>query len=125
RRSAVSVKWAPYEQHPCTSSGDGPVSTPWQPRPKMQPQWLSMKVTSKTQVRFSSGSSNEIHSWAWSRLCPFLCSATRQLSPQLARRQQAVPELVHHHPFVGSVEAVTGKAHAEEEYGRVKHPAQR
>ncbi len=31
--SAPSVKCAPYEQQPCSSSGAGPVSTPWQPRP--------------------------------------------------------------------------------------------
>ncbi len=62
--SASPVKCAPYEQQPCTSSGAGSVSTPWQPRPKMQFQELSRKVTSITHVRSSSGSSKLSHSCA-------------------------------------------------------------
>src|SRR3954467_14600016 len=46
------------------SSGAGPVSTPWQPWPKMQVQLLSRNVTSNIQRRFSWGSSNDSHSWA-------------------------------------------------------------
>ena len=42
--------------------GAGPVSTPWQPRPKMHVQLLSRNVTSKTQVRSSSGSGKLTHS---------------------------------------------------------------
>src|SRR4051794_4760107 len=88
----------------------------------MQPQWLSMKVTSKTHVRSSSGSSKLTHScmpsFVWT-------SATRQLPPQLARGQEALPELVHHHPFVGCVKSIAGQADAEKENGGVEHPAQR
>src|SRR5207302_84449 len=54
------------EQRPCSRSAAGPVSTPWQPRPQMHPQWLRRKVTSNTHVRSSFPSSNETHSWAWS-----------------------------------------------------------
>src|SRR5947208_12395512 len=88
----------------------------------MQPQWLSMKVTSKTHVRSSSGSSKLTHSWAWSMLRR---SATGQLPPQLAGGQQALPELVHHHPFVRCVESIPRKPYAEEQHRRVEHPAQR
>src|SRR5689334_14661204 len=61
-RSASSVKCAPYEQQPCTSSGAASVSTPLHPDPKMHVHRESRNVRSKTQVRSSSGSSNDSHS---------------------------------------------------------------
>ena len=69
RASFFPVKWAPYEQQPCSSSGAGPVSTPWQPCPKMHVHELVRKVTSKSQVRSSSGSSKLTHSWASEGAC--------------------------------------------------------
>jgi hypothetical protein len=59
----LPVKCAPYEQHPCTSSGAGPVSTPWHPLPKMHVHALVRNVTSNCQVRSSSGSPKLTHSW--------------------------------------------------------------
>src|SRR3954464_443800 len=61
-RSASSVKCAPYEQHPCTSSGASSVSTPLHPLPKMHVHRDSRNVTSNTHVRSSFGSSKESHS---------------------------------------------------------------
>src|SRR5438445_1916832 len=103
----------------------------------MQVQLLSRKVTSKTQRRCSCGSSNEIHSWASSGsrplavpLVPALISVRRaieisHLAPELAGGEQALPELVHHHPLVGCVDAVVRQADTEEQHGRVEHPRQR
>src|SRR5438067_13764367 len=88
----------------------------------MQPQWLSMNVTSNTHVRSSPGSSKLIHSWAPSVACS---SAMCQLPPQLAGGQEALPELIHHHPFVGCVETVAREAHAEEQDRRFEDAAQR
>src|SRR3954463_5060310 len=88
----------------------------------MQPQWLSMNVTSKTHVRSSSGSSKLTHSWV---VPSFTCrSATGQLRPELAGGEEALPELVHHHPFVGCVNAVAGQADAEKENRRVEDAAE-
>src|SRR3982751_3591389 len=98
----------------------------------MHDQLLNRNVTSKTQVRSSSGSSKLIHSWAPSgaspaaaaaavapaapvvRPAPATSSDTRptdsfrgaELDQQLAGGQQSLPELRHHHPFVGCVVAV-------------------
>src|SRR4051794_19117063 len=89
----------------------------------MQPQWLSMNVTSNTHVRSSSGSSKLSHSWV---VPSFTCrSATGQLRPELAGGEEALPELVHHHPFVGCVKAVAGQADAEKENGRFQNAAER
>src|SRR3954453_13863112 len=88
----------------------------------MQPQWLSMNVTSNTQVRSSPGSSKLTHSWVPSLACR---SATGQLHPELAGSEEAFPELVHHHPFVGCVKAVAGQADAEEENRCFEDAAQR
>src|SRR3954471_12168682 len=88
----------------------------------MHPQWESMNVTSKTHVRSSSGSSKLTHSWVPSRACR---SATGQLHPELAGGEESLPELVHHHPFVGCVETVAGQADTEEQYGRLKDATQR
>src|SRR5438874_13620971 len=80
-----------------------------------------MNVTSKTHVRSSSGSSKLTHSWAPSLACR---SATGELHPKLAGGEDSLPELVHHHPFVGCVKAVAGETDAEEQHGRLEHPAQ-
>src|ERR1043165_9729392 len=85
----------------------------------MHPQWLSMNVTSKTHVRSSPGSSKLTHSWAPSLACR---SATGQLHPELAGGEESLPELVHHHPFVGCVKAVAGKADAEEQHRCLEDP---
>src|SRR5438874_5794047 len=88
----------------------------------MQPQWLSMNVTSKTHVRSSPGSSKLTHSWV---VPSFTCrSATGQLPPELAGGQKALPELVHHHPFVGCVQTVAGQADAEEQHGGAEDAAE-
>ena len=84
-------KCAPYEQQPCTSSGAGPVSTPWQPQPKMQSHDESRKVTSICQRRPSSfGSSNVTHS----RVGPFVyvlpCPSTRPWMPSRYARTRDV-----------------------------------
>src|SRR5690348_13158305 len=64
-RSALSVKWAPYVQQPCTSSGVGSVQMPWHPHPKMHCHDESRNVTSICHVRPSSpGSANVTHSRA-------------------------------------------------------------
>src|SRR5437868_13997818 len=89
----------------------------------MQPQWLSMNVTSKTHVRSSPGSSKLTHSWV---VPSFTCrSATGQLRPELAGGEEALPELVHHHPFVRCVKPVAGQADAEEQDRRVEDAAER
>src|SRR5215471_8389673 len=130
--SSSPVKWAPYEQHPCSSSGAGPVSTPWHPRPKMHVQLLARNVTSNTHVRSSSGSSKLTHSWAvvYPSGGPELRLAIQalegaQLVQELACGQQALPELVHVHLLVGGVGAVVGQGDPEVQHRRVEHAAQR
>src|SRR5947209_17361395 len=88
----------------------------------MQPQWLSMNVTSKTHVRSSSGSSKLTHSWAPWAACR---SATGQLRPELTGGEKSLPELIHHHPFVGCVKTIAGQADAEEQDGRLQDPSER
>src|SRR4051794_19393571 len=80
-----------------------------------------MNVTSKTHVRSSSGSSKLTHSWAPSVACR---SATSQLRPELAGGEEALPELVHHHPFVGCMKAVAGEPDAKKENRRLEDAAE-
>src|SRR5262245_8694793 len=83
-RSARSLKCAPYEQQPSTSSGAFSVSTPWQPFPKMHCQFESRNVTSTCHRRPSSmGSSNVTHSrTARSRAGPaIVCAPHHRLCP--------------------------------------------
>src|SRR5438132_14168639 len=99
-------------------------------------QLLNRNYTSKNQRRCSSGSSNEIHSWASSGsrprprpLVPAFISVRRamdppDLSPQLTGGEKALPELVHHHPLVWCVDAVVRQADAEEQDGCFEHPRQ-
>src|SRR5579864_5432361 len=101
----------------------------------MQSQLLSRNVTSKTQVRSSSGSGKLTHSCApgggvtggaagagdvmFDFALPMVCA---QLVPELTGGQQATPELIHDHPLVGCVVPVAGEADAEKEQGCVEDP---
>src|SRR4051812_33881356 len=89
----------------------------------MHVQLLARNVTSKTHVRSSSGSSKLTHSWA--DCGPSVTVEPPRLVQQLARGQQALPELFHVHLLVGGVDAVVGQADAEEQHGRVEDAAQR
>jgi len=90
RRSPLSEKCAPYEQHPWTSSGAGAVRTPWHPAPKMQSHDDSRKVTSTSQIRPSStGSSNDTHSLVgpFATGTPLLLDGSLALPRSLASRR--------------------------------------
>src|SRR3954451_20119363 len=96
----------------------------------MHVQLLARKVTSNTHVRSSSSSSKLNHSWAVSGSPLSLATAgplrsqLPQLVQQLARGEQALPELVHVHLFVGGVYAVVAQADPEKQHGRAEYPAQ-
>src|SRR4051812_6345576 len=88
---------------------------------------LVRKVTSKTHVRYSSGSSKLTHSCVVSGVRVISSTAdsgsseAAELGQQLARSQQAFPELLHHHALVGCVVAVVGQRDAEVQHGGVEH----
>src|SRR6478672_2797371 len=92
---------------------------------------LRRKVTSNTHVRSSSGSSNDTHSrveFSGLRFLPTRRKLVRhraELAPQLARGEEPLPELAHHHALVGRVDAIAGEPHTEEENRRVEHAPER
>src|SRR6516162_6765778 len=102
----------------------------------MQCQPERRNVTSNSQVRSSSGSSNDTHSWASAgaprarvdaadrRVLLALAMKVPELGQELARREEALPELAHQHALIGRVVAVVRQRDAEKENRSAEDPAE-